>query len=126
MSNGRKILVVDDDEATCDLLQMMLKRQDYEVVTETSARDLAEVYHLLGLLEGDAAETVARAASDAQLAELGALHEELEASADDRDRFFAANERFHMRLLAIADNHWRNQLVADLRKVMKLNRHHSL
>src|SRR4051812_50021514 len=38
MSNGRKILVVDDDEATCDLLQMMLKRQDYEAVTETSAR----------------------------------------------------------------------------------------
>src|SRR5258707_6592423 len=38
MSNGRKILVVDDDEATCDLLQMMLKRQDYDAVTETSAR----------------------------------------------------------------------------------------
>ena len=38
MSNGRKILVVDDDEATCDLLQMMLKRLDYEAVTETSAR----------------------------------------------------------------------------------------
>ena len=31
-----------------------------------------------------------------------------------------------MRLLAIADNRWRNQLVADLRKVMKLNRHNSL
>jgi DNA-binding FadR family transcriptional regulator len=31
-----------------------------------------------------------------------------------------------MRLLEIADNRWRNQMVADLRKVMKLNRHHSL
>ena len=31
-----------------------------------------------------------------------------------------------MRLLEIADNRWRIQLVADLRKVMKLNRHHSL
>ena len=44
----------------------------------------------------------------------------------DRDEFFAVNERFHMRLLDIADNRWRNQMVADLRKVMKLNRHNSL
>ena len=29
-------------------------------------------------------------------------------------------------MLEIADNRWRVQLVADLRKVMKLNRHHSL
>jgi len=28
--------------------------------------------------------------------------------------------------LGIADNRWRDQMVADLRKVMKLNRHHSL
>src|SRR5690606_15259120 len=44
----------------------------------------------------------------------------------DREHFFAVNERFHMRLLAVADNRWRDQLVADLRKVMKLNRHNSL
>jgi DNA-binding FadR family transcriptional regulator len=31
-----------------------------------------------------------------------------------------------MRVLAIADNRWRDQMVADLRKVMKLNRHNSL
>ena len=31
-----------------------------------------------------------------------------------------------MLLLDIADNRWRNQMVADLRKVMKLNRHNSL
>ena len=31
-----------------------------------------------------------------------------------------------MRLLDIAGNRWRNQMVADLRKVMKLNRHNSL
>ena len=29
-------------------------------------------------------------------------------------------------MLEIADNRWRDQLVADLRKVMKLNRHNSL
>ncbi|MNS78293.1 FCD domain protein [compost metagenome] len=31
-----------------------------------------------------------------------------------------------MSLLAIANNKWRDQMVADLRKVMKLNRHNSL
>jgi DNA-binding GntR family transcriptional regulator len=31
-----------------------------------------------------------------------------------------------MRLLDIADNRWRDQMVSDLRKVMKLNRHNSL
>ena len=31
-----------------------------------------------------------------------------------------------MRLLELAGNRWRNQMVADLRKVMKLNRHNSL
>jgi DNA-binding GntR family transcriptional regulator len=44
----------------------------------------------------------------------------------NRDRFFEINEAFHMLLLELADNRWRDQMVADLRKVMKLNRHSSL
>ena len=106
------------------LVTMKLRRGAY--VTEVSERDLAEVYHLLALLESDAAVVVAGNATDAQLAELDALHQKLETSVTERDRFFAANERFHMRLLEIADSRWRLQLVADLRKVMKLNRHQSL
>ena len=106
------------------LVTMKLRRGAY--VTEVSERDLAEVYHLLSLLESDAAVVVATQATADQITELQALHQQLEASVADRDNFFAANERFHMRLLEIADNRWRNQLVADLRKVMKLNRHHSL
>ena len=106
------------------LVTMKLRRGAY--VTEVSERDLAEVYHLLALLESDAAVAVAQAATAPQIAELEALHRELESHIADRDRFFAANERFHMRLLELADNRWRSQLVADLRKVMKLNRHHSL
>ena len=106
------------------LVTMKLRRGAY--VTEVSARDLAEVYHLLALLESDAAMVVAQTATTAQIAELLALHQQLEDEIGDRDRFFAANERFHMKLLEVADNRWRNQLVADLRKVMKLNRHHSL
>ena len=106
------------------LVTMKLRRGAY--VTEISERDLAEVYHLLALLESDAAADVSQNATAAEIAELDALHAELETRVADRDSFFAANERFHVRLLEIADNRWRMQLVGDLRKVMKLNRHHSL
>jgi DNA-binding GntR family transcriptional regulator len=106
------------------LVTMKVRRGAY--VTEVSDKDLADVYHLLALLESDAAGVVARKASDAEMEELQALHDELEATHRQRDRFFAINERFHMRLLEIADNRWRMQMVTDLRKVMKLNRHNSL
>ena len=106
------------------LVTMKLRRGAY--VTEVSERDLAEVFHLLALLESDAARVAAAKASAAEMAELLAIHDELERTLDDRARFFAANERFHMRLLEIADNRWRIQMVADLRKVMKLNRAQSL
>jgi DNA-binding GntR family transcriptional regulator len=95
-------------------------------VAEMSRDDVAEVYHLLALLESDAAGAVARQANDAQLAELRTLHERLEKQVRQREAFFAANERFHMALLGMAGNRWRTQIVTDLRKVMKLNRHHSL
>jgi DNA-binding GntR family transcriptional regulator len=106
------------------LVTMKVRRGAY--VTEVNDKDLNDVYHLLALLEADAAAVVAQQASDEQLKELQALHHELVAAEGDRERFFAINERFHLRLLELADNRWRMQLVADLRKVMKLNRHNSL
>ncbi|BDT68166.1 HTH-type transcriptional repressor RspR [Comamonadaceae bacterium OS-1] len=110
--------------STEGLVTMKVRRGAY--VTEVSETDLADVYHLLGLLESDAAGVVAQRATPEQLADLQAIHTELEAAVGDRELFFAINERFHMRLLAIANNRWRDQMVADLRKVMKLNRHNSL
>ncbi len=110
------------------LVTMKVRRGAY--VTEVSEGDLINVYHLLSLLESDAAGVVAKNASDAEIEDLKALHQALEQaakpSAPDQERFFEVNERFHMRLLEIANNRWRDQIVADLRKVMKLNRHHSL
>ena len=106
------------------LVTMKVRRGAY--VTEMSEQDLREVYHLLSLLESDAARVVAERASQAELQELTSLHGDLVASQDHRDQFFAINEAFHRRLLEMAHNRWRLQMVADLRKVMKLNRHHSL
>ena len=121
--------------ATEGLVTMKVRRGAY--VTEVSEQDLTDVYHLLSLLESDAAGVVASTATDAQMTELGKLHEALEAAvpasgkmhaldAAGTEQFFSINEQFHMRLLAIANNRWRDQMVADLRKVMKLNRHNSL
>ncbi|MDH4483265.1 MAG: GntR family transcriptional regulator [Rhodoferax sp.] len=106
------------------LVTMKVRRGAY--VTEINAKDQRDVYHLLSLLEADAASVVAASASAEQLQDLQSLHQALVAAVADTDEFFELNERFHMRLLEIADNRWRDQLVADLRKVMKLNRHHSL
>ena len=106
------------------LVTMKVRRGAY--VTEMSSVDVQQVYRLLGLLESDAAAEVACSATIEGLAELQALHAQLEASADQRDEFFRLNEQFHRRLLDLAGNRWRQQIVDDLRKVMKLNRHHSL
>ncbi|RTL33731.1 MAG: GntR family transcriptional regulator [Burkholderiales bacterium] len=106
------------------LVTMKLRRGAY--VTEMSERDVREAYQLLALLESDAAAEVASRGSDAELQELSRLHADLEAALPDRDAFFAANERFHLRVLEIDGNRWRLQIVGDLRRLMKLNRHHSL
>jgi DNA-binding GntR family transcriptional regulator len=110
--------------ATEGLVTMKVRRGAY--VTEVNEKDLTDVYHLLSLLESDAASAVATLASDGQLKELQTLHDSLEKAVKNRERFFEINEAFHMRLLEIANNRWRDQMVADLRKVMKLNRHNSL
>jgi DNA-binding GntR family transcriptional regulator len=85
------------------LVTMKLRRGAY--VTEVSRDDVAQVY---------------------QREQLRQLHARLEKQVRQRDAFFAANEQFHMALLQIAGNRWAMQIVTDLRKVMKLNRHHSL
>ncbi|MEN9383775.1 MAG: hypothetical protein RL323_918 [Pseudomonadota bacterium] len=109
------------------LVTMKVRRGAY--VTEVSEQDLREVYELLALLESDAAGAVCTRASESELKELQQLHGALEKAAPpkgSRDAFFALNEQFHLRMLELAGNRWRLQMVADLRKVMKLNRHSSL
>ena len=106
------------------MVTMKVRRGAY--VTEMSRQDVAQVYHLLALLESDAASTVALQASPAQREQLAQLHARLASQVRRRDAFFATNEQFHMTLLQMAGNRWALQTALDLRKVMKLNRHHSL
>ncbi len=110
--------------ATEGLVTMKVRRGAY--VTEVNEKDLTDVFHLMAVLEADAAGTVAKTATDNQLKELEALHQQLEKSIRDRVKFFTLNEAFHIKLLEVANNRWAGQMVADLRKVMKLNRAQSL
>ena len=106
------------------LVTMKPRRGAY--VTEVSRDDVSQVYALLALLESDAAARAALQADRAQRERLAQLHARLEKQVRQREAFFATNEQFHMALLDIAGNRWATQIVTDLRKVMKLNRHHSL
>ena len=106
------------------LVTMKVRRGAY--VTEMSPTDVTQVYHLLALLEGDAAGQVALNATPAQITTLQTLHDRLEKQVRQREAFFAANEAWHLAILEAAGNRWAMQMVQDLRKVMKLNRHLSL
>jgi DNA-binding GntR family transcriptional regulator len=82
----------------------------------------------MALLEGQCAADTARKASDTDLQRLLDIHAELEEAArtSDIDGFFEANQAFHQEVQLIADNRWLTQAITDLRKVIKLSRHHSL
>lgn len=97
-------------------------------VTEISERDLDEIFTVMALLEGQCAQTTAQKATDADLERLRGIHADLEkaAAAGDINGFFEANQAFHLALQEIADNRWLQHAIEDLRRVIKLSRHHSL
>ncbi len=97
-------------------------------VTEISERDLDEVFSVMALLEGECARQLVGRASDRDLDRLKAIHVDLEraAAANDIEGFFEANQAFHRSIQELTDNHWLLHVIEDLRKVIKLSRHHSL
>lgn len=97
-------------------------------VTEISERDLDEVFSIMSMLEGECARLSATKATEGDFVRLRGIHADLEKAAEkgDIDRFFEANQAFHLALQEIADNRWLLHVIEDLRKVIKLSRHHSL
>ncbi|MDF9787890.1 GntR family transcriptional regulator [Polynucleobacter sphagniphilus] len=108
------------------LITMYMNRGAY--VTEVDRRDLEQIFTVLSLLEGQAAKETALRATEDQLTELDNLHHRLEKAAADRDldQFFEINVKFHELIQGIAGNRWMNNTIADLRKVLKLQRRDSL
>ncbi len=105
-----------------------LKPRRGAYVTEVSDRDLDDIFPVLALLEGRCAHEATERARPADLRHLEAIHETLEkhAAAGNLDRFFEANQDFHRALLDLAGNRWLAQVIQDLRRVLRLTRHHSL
>ncbi len=107
------------------LVTMKVRRGAY--VTEMSRDDVAQVYHLLGLLESDAAGAGGRArqrgAARAAAARCTTGWKSRPASATPSSPPTSSSTWRCWRPPATAG---RTQMVTDLRKVMKLNRHHSL
>lgn len=97
-------------------------------VAELSERDLDEIFSVLALLEGRAAEEACRRLTSADLQRLRDLHAELEryAAALDADRFFEANQAFHDAIKELSDNRWLAHLIDDSRKFLRLTRRDSL
>jgi DNA-binding GntR family transcriptional regulator len=108
------------------LVTMKPRRGAY--VTEVERQDVEQIFAVIAELEGFAVKEVAIKASEAQLNQLDNLHLKLEKAAADRDveRFFEINVRFHELIMEIAGNRWMNNVIADLRKVLKLQRRDSL
>ena len=95
-------------------------------VSALPAHELGQLFHLLALLEADAAAAVARKATDAELSELESLNASIELAAGEPTVFYGRNVAFHARLLELTGNRWQAQMVQDLRKLVQLARAGSL
>lgn len=97
-------------------------------VAELSLADLEEIFPIMAMLEGRVAFEAVRKAAPEDLKRLDALHEKLEkhAAAGDVDRYYDVNYHFHDALQELAGNRWLQQLIGDLRKLLRLSRHRSL
>lgn len=93
-------------------------------VSEVTEQDLDEIFPVIALLEGRCAHEAARNATDADLAALTTLHDKLtsHAEAGRINDYYATNFAIHEAIILLADNRWLAQVIADLRKILKLAR----
>jgi DNA-binding GntR family transcriptional regulator len=97
-------------------------------VTEISEQDLDDIFPLMAMLEGRCAFEATGKARPEDIQKLEAIHGELErfAQSNQIEKFFVANQEFHLRIQELSGNRWLLQMIQDLRKVLKLTRLHSL
>lgn len=93
-------------------------------VSQVTEQDLNEIFPVIALLEGRCAFEAARNANDADIAALETLHQSLQQHASARriTDYYAVNYTIHEAIITLADNRWLAQVIADLRKILKLAR----
>lgn len=97
-------------------------------VAELTLQDLEEIFPIMAMLEGRVAYEAASKTTAADLKRLNALHDKLEkhAASGDVERYYEVNYAFHDALQEMAGNRWLQQMIGDLRKLLKLSRYRSL
>ncbi|WP_395685936.1 GntR family transcriptional regulator [Caenimonas koreensis] len=93
-------------------------------VNEVTEQDLDEIFPVLALLEGRCAREAAERATDADIATLQDMHDKLQrhAKAKRINDYYAVNFAIHEAIIELANNRWLAQVIADLRKIVKLAR----
>jgi len=93
-------------------------------VNQVTEQDLDDIFPVIALLEGRCAFEAAQQAGDADIAALERLHQQLQDSAAQGriPDYYAVNFAIHEAIIAIAGNKWLAQVIADLRKILKLAR----
>ncbi len=93
-------------------------------VAEVTERDLDDLFPVIALLEGRAAHEATLKAGDADRAALEVLHQQLQQCADEGriTDYYEANYAIHEAFITLADNRWLAQVIADLRKILRLAR----
>ncbi|OYQ41122.1 GntR family transcriptional regulator [Rhodoferax sp. TH121] len=93
-------------------------------VSQVTEQDLDEIFPVIALLEGRCALEATRNATDADIAALETLHTSLQqhAAAKRITDYYAVNYAIHEAIITLANNRWLAQVIADLRKILKLAR----
>ena len=93
-------------------------------VSQVTEQDLDEIFPVIALLEGRCALEATRNATDADIAALETLHLSLQqhAAAKRITDYYAVNYQIHEAIITLANNRWLAQVIADLRKILKLAR----
>lgn len=97
-------------------------------VNELTLEDLDQIFPLMAMLEGRCAFEAAKRVSDADLAQLEPVHQQLQEYAEqgDVDQYYRSNEVIHTAIQDLANNPWLSGLVDSLRNRLCLYRHKSL
>ncbi len=93
-------------------------------VIELTDDDADGLFPVMALLEGRCAYEAVLHAGDADVAQLGRLHQALEeaAAAGDIDAYYRGNHAFHTTVQQLAGNRWLDRVTDDLRRFMRLMR----
>lgn len=85
-------------------------------VTRLTARDVDEMFPVMGALEALAGELACENLSDADIADIRDMHQHMDKhrTAGDLAAYFEINERIHERILALAGNDLLNSLYGGL------------